>query len=78
MKTNKYHLPNLPGTLRLHFCRRTKIIKEVDEVVAVLIPEEFYGVDAFYENFEQVSDEEVMFYLNKLRELRMAGQIFFF
>ena len=47
--------------------------KEVDEVVAVVIPEEFYGVGAFYENFEQVSDEEVMFYLDKFRELRKAG-----
>jgi len=50
-----------------------KLSKEVDEVVAVMIPEEFYGVGAFYEDFEQVSDEEVMFYLDKLRELRMAG-----
>jgi len=50
-----------------------KLAKVVDEVVAVLIPEEFYGVGAFYEEFEQVSDEEVMFYLDKLRELRMAG-----
>ena len=72
MKINKYHLPNLPGTLRLYFCRRTKIIEEVDKVVAVLIPEEFHGVGTFYEDFEQVSDEKVMFYLNKLRELRKA------
>ena len=50
-----------------------KLSKEVDEIVAVLIPEEFYGVGAFYENFEQVSDKEVMFYLNKLRELRKAS-----
>ena len=50
-----------------------KLSKEVDEVVAVLIPDEFYGVGAFYEDFEQVSDEEVMFYLDKLRELRKAG-----
>ena len=50
-----------------------KLSKEVDEVVAVMIPEEFYGVGAFYEDFEQVSDEEVMFYLDKLRELRKAG-----
>lgn len=49
-----------------------KLSKEVDEVVAVLIPDEFYGVGAFYEDFEQVSDEEVMFYLDKLRELRKA------
>ena len=50
-----------------------KLSKEVDEVIAVLIPEEFYGVGAFYENFEQISDREVMFYLDKLRELRKAS-----
>lgn len=49
-----------------------KLSKEVDEVVAVLIPQEFYGVGAFYEDFEQVSDEEVMFYLDKIRGLRKA------
>jgi len=50
-----------------------KLSKEVDEIVAVLIPQEFYGVGAFYQNFEQVSDEEVLFYLDKLRKLRKAG-----
>ena len=51
----------------------TKLSSEVDEVIALLIPKEFYGVGAFYEDFEQVSDEEVMLYLDKLRELRKAG-----
>jgi len=50
-----------------------KLSKEVDEVVAVLIPDEFYGVGAFYEDFGQVSDEEVLFYLDKWRELRKTG-----
>lgn len=50
-----------------------KLAKEVDEVIVVLIPKVFYGVGAFYEDFEQVSDEEVMDYLDKLRELRKAG-----
>ena len=50
-----------------------KLSKEVDEIVAVIIPEEFYGVGAFYEDFGQVSDEEVMFYLDKLRGLKKAG-----
>lgn len=50
-----------------------KLKKEVDEVIALLIPENFYGVGAFYEDFEQVSDEEVMLYLDKLRELKKAG-----
>jgi len=50
-----------------------KLSKEVDEVIALMIPDEFYGVGAFYNDFEQVSDEEVVFYLDKLRELRKAG-----
>ncbi len=50
-----------------------KLAKDVDEVVAVLIPIEFFGVGAFYDNFNQVSDEEVMYYLDKLRELKKAG-----
>lgn len=33
--------------------------EEADEVVAVLIPEEFYGVGQWYEDFSQTSDEEV-------------------
>jgi predicted phosphoribosyltransferase len=45
----------------------------VDEVVTVFIPEEFYGVGSFYENFTQVSDDEVMEYLEKFRQLKMAG-----
>lgn len=49
-----------------------KLSTEVDEVITVLIPEIFYGVGAFYEDFRQVTDEEVMFYLDKLRELRQA------
>jgi putative phosphoribosyl transferase len=50
-----------------------KLAQEVDEVVAVKIPDDFYGVGAYYEDFEQVSDEEVLFYLDKLRELRKVG-----
>ena len=42
---------------------------EADEVIAVMIPETFYGVGAFYEDFTQVSDDEVVSYLDKLREL---------
>jgi predicted phosphoribosyltransferase len=30
-----------------------------DEVVAVLIPIDFYGVGQWYENFAQTTDEEV-------------------
>ncbi len=50
-----------------------KLSKEVDEVVALIIPEVFYGVGAFYENFEQVDDDVVMYYLDKIRELKKAG-----
>lgn len=49
-----------------------KLSKEVDEVIAVVIPEVFRAVGFFYEDFGQVSDEEVMFYLDKLRKLRKA------
>ncbi|MDP4285665.1 MAG: hypothetical protein Q8891_14695 [Bacteroidota bacterium] len=31
-----------------------KLSKEVDEVVAIPIPEIFHGVDAFYEDFDLV------------------------
>jgi putative phosphoribosyl transferase len=44
-----------------------KLSREVDEVVAVLVPDTFYGVGGFYEHFEQVSDEEVIHYLDKLK-----------
>jgi putative phosphoribosyl transferase len=51
-----------------------KLSKVADELVVVEIPEEFYGVGAFYENFEQVSDEEVIYYLDKLiRNMKKAG-----
>lgn len=51
----------------------TKLSKEVDEVIAVLIPEPFYGVGSFYKDFTQVSDEEVIEYLYKFHELKKAG-----
>jgi putative phosphoribosyl transferase len=33
--------------------------QNADEVVAVIVPEEFYGVGQWYEDFSQTSDEEV-------------------
>lgn len=45
-----------------------KLAEEADEVITLFIPTVFYGVGAFYDNFEQVSDEEVLFYLNQLKE----------
>ncbi len=44
-----------------------KIKDEVDEFVCLLIPEDFYAVGEFYENFYQVSDKEVTELLEKAR-----------
>lgn len=41
---------------------------EVDELVAVITPAEFYGVGEWYENFSQTSDEEVRMLLQKAGE----------
>ncbi|HEX6915192.1 MAG TPA: phosphoribosyltransferase family protein, partial [Chitinophagaceae bacterium] len=45
--------------------RRLK--KEADEVIVLLIPIEFYGVGAFYEDFSQVTDGEVILCLQRSR-----------
>lgn len=37
----------------------TDLGREADEVVAVLVPEEFFGVGAWYEDFSQTTDTEV-------------------
>lgn len=50
-----------------------KIKKEADELVGVLIPETFYGVGLFYNDFTQVTDEEVIDCLSKLSQLSKAG-----
>jgi putative phosphoribosyl transferase len=47
-----------------------KISEAVDEIICLLIPEYFAGVGAFYEDFQEVSDDEVMFYLDKMKELK--------
>jgi len=36
-----------------------RLLQEVDELVCVEIPEPFYGVGQFYDDFSQISDEEV-------------------
>lgn len=41
--------------------------REVDEFICLAQPPDFYAVGAHYENFEQVSDEEV---INLLQEIR--------
>lgn len=50
-----------------------KVSKEADEVITVSTPLYFHGVGAFYKDFQQVSDEEVLFYLDNLRHVRKAG-----
>lgn len=49
-----------------------KLSKEVDEIVALLIPEIFHGVGEFYEDFEQVSDEEVNELLDKINDMEIV------
>lgn len=47
--------------------------KVADDVIVCLIPDNFYGVGAYYENFSEVSDEEVAYDLEKLEYLRKPG-----
>ncbi len=44
-----------------------KLSAVADEVIAYLIPKEFTGVGAYYEDFHQVSDEEVIYFLDKFK-----------
>jgi len=50
-----------------------KISNVVDEIICLLVPEYFAGVGAFYENFEQVTDDEVLYYLDKLKALKKVS-----
>lgn len=43
----------------------TEIESKADEVVAVIAPEDFYGVGQWYEDFSQTTDEEVRDLLNR-------------
>lgn len=44
-----------------------KLKQKADEVVCLYIPEDFMAVGQFYHDFSQVSDEEVMHFLNELK-----------
>jgi predicted phosphoribosyltransferase len=44
----------------------SKLMMEADELIVLDIPEEFIGVGRFYEDFTQVTDEEVIHDLQKL------------
>ena len=52
-----------------------KLSKVADEVITLLEPDEFYGVGAFYEDFQQVTDEEVVHYLEDMRMLKKKTEI---
>ena len=43
-------------------------MRTADEVVAVIVPEEFYGVGQWYEDFSQTTDEEVRRLLAELNQ----------
>ena len=45
-----------------------KLAKEADEFICLLIAEVLYGVGAFYDDFKQVTDEEVKTYINNLQQ----------
>ncbi len=42
--------------------------REVDEVIVLSVPENFYAVGAFYNDFSQTSDEEVISFLDKAND----------
>jgi putative phosphoribosyl transferase len=50
-----------------------KIKKLVDELICLHTPEEFYGVGMFYEDFSEVTDEEVISILKELNETGKAA-----
>jgi len=49
-----------------------KLRTEVDEVICVCVPWQFYSVGSFYQNFEQTTDEEVRTLLSQSRADRAA------
>jgi predicted phosphoribosyltransferase len=51
-----------------------KLSAVADEVVVLSVPAYFYGVGAWYEDFEQVEDEEVLYYLDKIRNLEKSEE----
>ena len=48
--------------------------QEVDDLVCARIPDPFYGVGQFYEDFSQVSDEEVIALLERAQGPRAASK----
>jgi len=50
-----------------------KIQLVADEVVCLLVPEKFYGVGQFYEDFSEVTDDQVVRMLNDAPNLSSAA-----
>lgn len=48
---------------------------EADEVVCVLTPQSFYAIGQFYEDFSQVSDEEVLALLDQANQAAMRQAV---
>lgn len=49
-----------------------KLYGQVNKIVALAIPEYFAGVGAYYEEFEDVSEEQVLEYLEKSRHKQVV------
>lgn len=47
------------------------VSKDVDELIVLKTPSDFSSVGEHYENFNDVSEQDVLFYLEKLREIKM-------
>lgn len=47
------------------------LLEEVDQVIALEIPEKFYAVSQFYQDFTEVEDREVVDILKRCREREM-------
>lgn len=54
-------------------CNQLK--SEADDVVCVLTPQSFYAIGQFYEDFSQVSDEEVLALLGKATQAAMKQAV---
>lgn len=46
-----------------------KLKREADEVLSVATPTPFYAIGQFYQDFRQLTDEDVMYYLSSSRRL---------
>lgn len=52
---------------------REALADKVDEVVILHTPESFFGIGQFYADFTQVTDEEVLWYLEVAKQAAMKG-----